>query len=76
MHKSMFARILVCLMSLAISAVVMLAQDAGSKSAKTDQQPALHAESGTMLRLGTFTRSRLMSARGRPRPIGLRRKKA
>ncbi len=39
MHKSMFARIFICLMSLAISAVVMLAQDAGSKSAKTDHQP-------------------------------------
>jgi TonB family protein len=39
MHKSMFARILICSMSLAIAAVVMLAQDAGSKSAKTDHQP-------------------------------------
>jgi TonB family protein len=39
MHKSMFARILICSISLAISAVVMLAQDAGSKSAKTDHQP-------------------------------------
>jgi TonB family protein len=38
MHKSMFARILICSMSLAISAVVMLAQDAGSKPAKTDNQ--------------------------------------
>ena len=38
MHKSMFARILICSMSLAISAVVMLAQGAGSKSAKTDHQ--------------------------------------
>jgi TonB family protein len=39
MHQSMFARILICSMSLAISAVVILAQDAGSKSAKTDHQP-------------------------------------
>jgi TonB family protein len=39
MHKSMFARILICSMSLALAAVVMLAQDAGSKSAKTDHQP-------------------------------------
>ena len=33
-------------------------------------------ESGTMLRLGTFTRNRLIATRGRPRPIGLRHKKA
>jgi TonB family protein len=39
MHKSVFARILICSLSLAVSAVVMLAQDAGSKSAKTDQHP-------------------------------------
>ena len=39
MHKSMFARILICSISLAIAAVAMLAQDAGSKSAKTDHQP-------------------------------------
>jgi TonB family protein len=39
MRKSMFARILISSISLAISAVVMLAQDAGSKSAKTDHQP-------------------------------------
>jgi TonB family protein len=39
MHKSMFARILICSMSLAISSLVMLAQDAGFKSAKTDNHP-------------------------------------
>ncbi len=33
-------------------------------------------ESGTRWRLGAFTRSRLIATRGRPRPIGLRRKNA
>jgi len=44
---------------------------------KLDQKRATSStESGTMLRLGTFTRNRLIATRGRPRPIGLRRKNA
>ena len=44
---------------------------------KLDQKRATSStDSGTMLRLGIFTRNRLMASRGRPRPIGLRRKKA
>jgi hypothetical protein len=39
MYKSVFGRILICSMSLAISSLVMLAQDAGFKSAKTDNHP-------------------------------------
>jgi TonB family protein len=38
MYKSVFGRILVSSMSLAISSLVMLAQDAGFKSAKTDNR--------------------------------------
>jgi hypothetical protein len=38
-YKSVFGRILICSMSLAISSLVMLAQDAGFKSAKTDNHP-------------------------------------
>ena len=44
---------------------------------KLDQKRATSStESGTMLRLGAFTRNRLIATRGRPRPIGLRCKKA
>jgi hypothetical protein len=44
---------------------------------KLDQKRATSStESGTMLCLGTFTRSRLITTRGRERPIGLRRKNA
>ena len=32
-------------------------------------------DSGTMQRLGSFTRNRLTASRGRPRPMGLRCKK-
>ena len=39
MYKSVFGRILICSMSLAVSSLVMLAQDAGFKSAKTDNHP-------------------------------------
>lgn len=39
MYKSVFARILICSMSLAISSLVMLAQDAGSKSVKPENHP-------------------------------------
>jgi TonB family protein len=39
MYKSVFGRILICSMPLAISSLVMLAQDAGFKSAKTDNHP-------------------------------------
>jgi hypothetical protein len=44
---------------------------------KLDQKRATSlTESGTMLSFGIFTRSRLMATHARPRPIGLRRKKA
>lgn len=39
MYKSVFARILICSMFLAMSVVVMRAQDAGSKSANADHHP-------------------------------------
>ena len=44
---------------------------------KLDQKWATSfTESGTILRLGTLTRSRLIACRGRARPMGPRRKKA
>jgi hypothetical protein len=39
MYKSIFGRILICSISLATSSLVMLAQDAGFKSVKTDNHP-------------------------------------
>jgi len=43
---------------------------------KLDQKRATSStESGTMLRLGTFTRSRLIATRGRQGPSAFRRKK-
>jgi hypothetical protein len=43
---------------------------------KLDQKRATSStDKGTMWRLGALTRSRLMTTRGRPKPIGLRRKK-
>jgi TonB family protein len=39
MYKSVFGRILICSMSLAMSSLVMLPQDASFKSAKTDNHP-------------------------------------
>jgi TonB family protein len=39
MYKSVFARILICSVSLAISGVGMLPQDAGPKPANTDHHP-------------------------------------
>ena len=52
---------------LMVAAAVLLAS-----SLAVAQTPAGLA----FLRLGTFTRSRLISTRGRPRPIGMRRKNA
>jgi hypothetical protein len=44
---------------------------------KLDQKRATSStDSGTMLRLASFTRTRLIIILGRPRPIGPRRKKA